>query len=100
MEVSSIERETAGLAREEAMPDDGPDNGAGVVASANDWPLSVAPAPREPLVIEGARPRELPEICKLKVGGQDERGNTVKYIYLRSGLCDLLQPPGTSLCQH
>ena len=63
------------------MPDDGPDNGAGVVASANDWQLSVAPALRQPMVIEGAKPRELPEICTLKVGGQDERGNTVKYIY-------------------
>lgn len=63
------------------MPDDGPDNGVGAEAPANDWQLSVAPAPREPMVIEGARPRELPEICTLKVGGQDERGNTVKYIY-------------------
>jgi hypothetical protein len=57
------------------MPDEGHENAAIAAEPANDT--------GEPVVVPLPRSDPAPETSALRVGGQDERGNTVKYIYAR-----------------
>jgi hypothetical protein len=67
------------------MPDDGHDNTAIAAEPANDTgeALASAQAASEQVVVPLPGSDPSPETSVLRVGGLDERGNTVKYIYAR-----------------
>ncbi len=67
------------------MPDDGQQSAVLATAPANDesQPVPAMPIIAMGTVIQGPQADAAPELLALKVGGLDERGNTVKYIYAR-----------------